>query len=260
MNYDKTVILEKQDGVATLTLNRPDKLNALNQDMYFELGKVFDDLENDKDFRVLVVKGAGKAFCAGGDIAQLSAAGSSVEASQQRLRMSHGIASRMKAIRQPIIMAINGDAVGGGCTLALNGDLRVASSKARFKLSFVHVGLVPDMGGLYNLPRVVGIGKALELSLLGDFFDAKEAERIGLINRAVEPEKLDEVVADWATRLSQLPSLTLSLIKSSLYKGLTMDFNTELENEINVQTLCINSQGGQEGLKAFLEKRKPSFR
>ena len=255
-----TLILDKQDGVVTITLNRPEKLNALNKDMYIELGKVFDGLEADPTFKVLVITGAGRAFCAGGDISQLSAAGSSIEASQERLRMSHGVAARLKGIRQPIIMAINGDAIGGGCTLALNGDLRIASDKSRFGMSFIKVGLIPDMGGIYNLPRLVGIGKALELALLGDIFDAREAERIGLINRVVTAEELDGFVKDWATRLSKLSSLTLSLIKSAMYKGLNLDFASELENEINVQTLCINSQGGKEGLSAFLEKRKPNFK
>ena len=255
-----TLILDKQNGVVTITLNRPEKLNALNKDMYIELGKVFDGLEADPTFKVLVITGAGRAFCAGGDISQLSAAGSSIEASQERLRMSHGVAARLKGIRQPIIMAINGDAIGGGCTLALNGDLRIASDKSRFGMSFIKVGLIPDMGGIYNLPRLVGIGKALELALLGDIFDAREAERIGLINRVVTAEELDGFVKDWATRLSKLSSLTLSLIKSAMYKGLNLDFASELENEINVQTLCINSQGGKEGLSAFLEKRKPNFK
>ena len=255
-----TLILDKQDGVATITLNRPEKLNALNKDMYSDLGKVFDELEADPTFKVLVITGAGRAFCAGGDISQLSAVGSSVEAAQERLRMSHGVASRLKAIRQPIIMAINGDAIGGGCTLALNGDLRIASDNSRFGLSFIKVGLIPDMGGIYNLPRLVGIGKALELAFLGEIFDAREAERVGIINRVVAAEELDGVVKDWATRLSKLSSLTLSLIKSAMYKGLNMDFASELENEINVQTLCINSHGGKEGLSAFLEKRKPNFK
>jgi len=255
----QTILFQCKDGVATITLNRPEKLNALNKQMYVELGVVLDSLERDASLKVVVVKGAGRAFCAGGDISQLSAAGTSVEASQERLRMSHRIASRLKGVRQPVIMAVNGDAIGGGCTLALNGDLRVAAAHSRFGLTFIHVGLVPDMGGLYNLPRLVGIGKALELALLGDIIDAKEAEKIGLVNRVVAAEELDDVVSGWAGRLSRLSSITLSLIKGALYKGLAMDFASELEDEINLQSLCVNSQAGREGLTAFLEKRKPRF-
>lgn len=258
-NYN-TIILERQNGVVRLTLNRPDRLNALNGEMYLELGKALDEIESAPDFRVLVITGAGRAFCAGGDIPELSAAGISVEAAQKRLRLSHAIAARIKGIKQPIIMAINGDAVGGGCTLALNGDLRIASEKARFGVTFIRVGLVPDMGGIYNLPRLVGIGKACELAFLGDIIDAREAERIGLVNRVVAAEELSTEVDKWATKLTQSPSLTLSLTKAALYKGLNMDFTPELEDEINIQSLCLNSYDGKEGLKAFMEKRRPVFK
>ncbi len=260
MSDSKTVLLNEQSGVVTLTLNRPEKLNALNRDLYESLGKALNQLEGRTDYKALIITGAGTAFCAGGDISQLSSAGSSIEASQERLRMSHGIAARIKGIRQPVIMAINGDAIGGGCTLALNGDLRVASEDARFGLSFIRLGLVPDMGGLYHLPRLVGIGKSLELALLGDIINAREAERIGLINRVVAADQLEEVVNDWAKKLSGSSTFTLSLIKTALHKGLNMDFPSELEDEINLQSLCMNSMDGKEGLTAFLEKRKPSFK
>jgi len=258
-NYS-TLILEQQKGIARLTLNRPDRLNALNKEMYFELGNALDEIESDSDCRVLVITGAGRAFCTGGDIPELLEAGASVEATQKRLRMSHAIAARIKGIKQPIIVAINGDAIGGGCTLALNGDLRIASEKARFGATFIRVGLVPDMGGIYNLPRLVGISKACELAFLGNIIDAQEAERIGLINRVVAAEELGTVVDEWATRLAQSPSLTLSLAKAALYKGLNMDFASELEDEISIQSLCLNSYNGKEGLKAFMEKRKPVFK
>lgn len=259
MTQFSTIIFEKENGVATLTLNRPDKLNALNKEVYLEIGKAIDELENDSNFRVLVITGAGRAFSAGGDISELSEATRSIEAAQKRLRMSHPLVARIKKIKQPIIVSINGDAIGGGCSIALNGDLRIASEKARFGITFIRVGLAPDMGAIYNLPRLVGISKACELAFLGDIIDAHEAERIGLINRVVAPENLDTIVNEWATRLAQSPTLTLSLVKGALYKGLNMDFTSELEDEINLQSLCMNSEGGREGLRAFLEKRKPSF-
>jgi enoyl-CoA hydratase/carnithine racemase len=228
--------------------------------MYSELGKAFDKIEGDPTFRVLVIKGAGRAFCAGGDISELLAATISVESAQKRLRMSHAIASRMRGIKEPVIIAINGDAIGAGCTLALNGDLRIASEKARFGISFIRVGLAPEMGGIYNLPRLVGISKACELALLGRIIDAHEAEKIGLINRLVAADDLDAVVNEWATTLAQYPPLTLRLIKTALYKGLNMDFASELEDEINTESLCMNSHNGKEGLKAVLEKRQPVFK
>jgi enoyl-CoA hydratase/carnithine racemase len=258
-NYS-TIVLEKQNGIVRLTLNRPEKLNALNEEMYLELGRALDEIERDPTFRVLVIKGAGKAFCAGGDISELVAATTSVEAAQKRLRMSHAVADCIRGIKKPVIVAINGDAIGGGCTLALNGDLRIASEKARFGISFIRVGLSPELGGIYNLPRLVGIGKACELALLGRIIDAREAEKIGLINRLVAANELDAVVNEWATTLAQSSPFTLSLIKVALYKGLNMDFASELENEINIESLCMNSYNGKEGLKAVLEKRQPVFK
>jgi enoyl-CoA hydratase/carnithine racemase len=250
--------MDRQEGIVRLTLNRPEKLNALNKEMYVEIGKALDEMENDHDFRVLVIGGAGRAFCAGGDISELSDV-HTIEAAQKRLRTSHGVIARLRRIKQPIIMSINGDAVGGGCTLALNGDLRVAADKARFGISFIRVGLAPDLGGIYNLPRLVGISKACELAFLGDIINAQEAERIGLVNRVVPAEDLDTVVNEWATKLAQYSALTLSFVKSALYKGLHKDFVSELEDEINIQSLCLNSDDGKEGLRAFLEKRKPAF-
>ncbi len=257
-NY-KTIILEQENGVAKLTLNRPNKLNALNKEMYLEIGKAIDELESSPNFRVLVITGAGRAFCAGGDISELSEATLSIEAAQKRLHLSHPLVGRIRRIKQPIVVAVNGDAIGGGCSIALNGDLRIASENARFGITFIRVGLAPDMGGTYHLPRLVGISKACELAFLGDIIDAHEAERIGLVNRVVASEDLDNVVHKMATRLAQSPPLTLRLIKNTLYKSLNMDFDSELENEINIQSLCMNSDGGREGLRAFLEKRKPSF-
>jgi len=143
--------------------------------------------------------------------------------------------------------------------LALNGDIRIASEKARFGISFIRIGLALEMGGIYNLPRLVGISKACELAFLGRTINAHEAERIGLINLVVEAEQLDSVVNDWAMRLAQFPPLPLSLMKTALYKGLNMDFASELEDEINIESLCMNSDDGKEGLRAFIEKRKPSF-
>ncbi len=255
----KTLIVEEKNGIVRLTLNRPDRLNTFNAEMYQELGKVIDEMESNPALRVLTITGAGRAFCAGADISELIPATTSIEAIQKRLRLSHGTLARLRRIKQPIIMAINGDAIGGGCALALNSDLRVASEKARFGLTFTRVGLIPDMGSIYNIVHLAGIGKACELTFLADIIDAREAERIGLVNRVVAPEELGPVVEEWAARLARSPSLALTLMKSALYKALNMDFFSELEDEINLQSICLNSQDGKEGLRAFLEKRQPVF-
>ena len=242
-----------------MTLNRPEKLNALSAEMYQELTKVIDEMESNPALKVLVITGAGRAFCAGADISELLQATTSMEAIRERLRLSHGLMARLRRMKQPIIMGINGDAIGGGCSIALNGDLRVASEKARFGLTFTRVGLALDMGSIYNLVHLVGISKACELAFLADVIDAREAERIGLVNRVVAHDELDAVAHEWAARLVRSPSLALSLTKTALYKALNMDFVSVLEDEINIQSLCLNSHNGKEGLKAFLEKREPIF-
>lgn len=258
MGYN-TIKTEKKGGIFTVTFNRAEKLNALNSEMYGELTQAFDEIEADADIRVVVFTGDGRAFCAGGDISELFKATDSVDSAQKRLRTSHGLMSRLRRFKQPVIMAVNGDAIGAGCTLALNGDIRIAADTARFGLTFVKVGLVPDMGGIYNLVKLAGIGKACELTLLADIITAAEAERVGIINRVVPAADLEKTVNDWATRLARGPALTLSLAKASLYKAMTMDFFSELEDEINVQSLCMISTDGREGLSAFLEKRKADF-
>lgn len=259
MDKYKTILLEYKDRIAQITLNRPQKLNALNKEMYHEIKRAIAEIQQKPDIRVLVIKGSGKAFCAGGDISELSEASVSVESAQERLRMSHPVATDLRRMEQPIIMSINGDAIGGGLSIALNGDLRIASEKARFGATFIRVGLIPDMGSIFNLSRLVGISKACELAFLGDIIDAREAERVGLVNRVVPAAELSAATDEWARRLAESSPLALKLTKSALYKGLNMDFLSELEDEVNTQTLCLISQSGREGLKAFLEKRKPVF-
>jgi enoyl-CoA hydratase/carnithine racemase len=259
MSEYKTILLEKQASVFRLTLNRPDKFNAVSAKMYSELASAIDVMEGDPDFRVLVITGAGRAFCAGGDINELLESGKSIEAAQRRVKSSHRIAARWRMMRQPIIAAINGDAVGAGCGLAMSADLRVASEKARFGLTFLNVGLMPDMGSVYNAVRLAGIGKAMEMTLLSDIIDAREAERIGLVNKVVPVERLEEVASDWAARLAKAPALAVGLTKAELYKSQSTDFHTEIDDEANGQSICLNSADAREGLAAFLAKRPPVF-
>ncbi len=254
-----TIILEKKGGVFRIILNRPDKMNALNAEMYAELNSALDELESTTTASVLIFTGAGPAFCAGGDIGELSQAATSMKAIQNRLRMSHGFALRLRNIKVPTIMAVNGSAVGAGFSLALNGDLIVASESARFGATFIRIGLVPDMGSIFNLVRTIGIRQAFEMAYLADIIDARQAERIGLVNRVVASQELDEVVNEWAQRLTSFPAVALSHLKRALYQAQELTFKAELEEEINIQSLCLLSDDGKEGLKAFMEKRKPSF-
>jgi 2-(1,2-epoxy-1,2-dihydrophenyl)acetyl-CoA isomerase len=255
----KTLILEEKQNVLRITLNRPDKMNALNAEMYADLHSILDRVELNRECRVLIFTGSGKAFCAGGDISELYQAAATLEGAQGRLRMSHHFAARMRGLKQPVIMAVNGAAVGAGFSLALNGDLIIASETARFGASFLRVGLTPDMGIIHTLVHLLGTSKACELCFMADIIDARQAEKMGLVNKVVEREKLDEVADEWAEKMAKLPFLPLSLLKKAIYKAQDMNFLAEIEDEINLQTLCLLSKDGKEGLKAFLEKRKPTF-
>lgn len=255
----KTLIVEEKQNVLRIILNRPDKMNALNVEMYAELHSVLDMVEHNPECRVLIFTGSGKAFCAGGDISELLQAAATLESAQSRLRKSHHLAMRMRGLKQPVIMAVNGAAVGAGFSLALNGDLIIASETARFGASFLRVGLTPDMGSIHNLVHLLGTSKACELSFMADIIDARQAEKMGVVNRVVESEKLDELADEWAQKMAKLPFLPLSLLKRAIYKAQDMNFLAEIEDEINLQSLCLLSKEGKEGLKAFLEKRTPNF-
>lgn len=255
----KTLILEEKQNTLRIVLNRPDKMNALNAEMYAELHGVLDMVDTNAACRVLIFTGSGKAFCAGGDISELSRASATLEGAQARLRMSHRLAVRLRGLKQPIIMAVNGAAVGAGFSLALNGDLIIASETARFGASFLRVGLTPDMGSLHTLVHLLGASKACELTFMADIIDVEKAERMGVVNRVVEPEKLDELADEWADKMARLPFLALSLLKKAIYKAQDMNFQSEIEDEINLQSLCLLSKDGKEGLAAFLEKRPPIF-
>jgi 2-(1,2-epoxy-1,2-dihydrophenyl)acetyl-CoA isomerase len=255
----KTLIVEEKQNVLRIILNRPDKMNALNAEMYAELHSVLDMVEHNPECRVLIFTGSGKAFCAGGDISELLQAAATLESAQSRLRKSHHLAMRMRGLKQPVIMAVNGAAIGAGFSLALNGDLIIASETARFGASFLRVGLTPDMGSIHNLVHLLGTSKACELSFMADIIDARQAEKMGVVNRVVESEKLDELADEWAQKMAKLPFLPMSLLKKAIYKAQDMNFLAEIEDEINLQSLCLLSKEGKEGLKAFLEKRTPNF-
>ena len=255
----KTLILKEKQNVLCIILNRPDKMNALNAEMYAELHSVLDMVESNPECRVLIFTGSGKAFCAGGDISELYQAGATLEGAQRRLRMSHHLATRLRGLKQPVIMAVNGAAVGAGFSLALNGDMIIASETARFGANFLRVGLTPDMGSIYTLVHLLGTSKACELTFMADIIDAKKAEKMGVANRVVKPDKLEELADEWADKMARLPFLALSLLKKAIYKAQDMNFQSEIEDEINLQSLCLLSKDGREGLAAFLEKRPPTF-
>ena len=261
MDYE-TILWEVNEGVGKLTLNRPDVLNAFNRRMTDEIQDALKAAERDRAVRVLVIAGAGRAFSSGEDVkARQAEPGQGSGAFGETLRTRYNpIISRMRGMDKPIIAAVNGVAAGAGMSLALAADLRVASEKARFIEVFVRIGLVPDSGSSFFLPWLVGIGKAMELCLLGDEVGAEEALRIGLVNRVVPADELDAATMAWATRLAQGPGRAYGLIKRQLNRALTADLQEMLEYEVHNQETAGRTADHREALQAFVEKRPASFK
>jgi len=258
----ETVIVERSDGVVTLTLNRPEKKNAINRLMWRELIEVFDEVADTADDRVLVITGAGDGFCSGAD---LTDDGNSDElqggvgASVRQMRVVGRAALRLHELPKPTVAAVNGVAAGAGCNLALGCDLIVASDRARFTEIFSKRGLSVDFGGSWVLPRLVGLHKAKELVYLADIIDATEAERIGLVNRLVAHDALDKTVAELAGRLAALPPIQLSVSKRLLNQSFSVSMAEALEFEDVAQALNFSSADTTEAMLAFAQKREPKF-
>lgn len=255
------VLLEKEDRVATLTLNRPEKLNAFGGRMRQELLEAVEEACEDPDVRVLVLTGAGKAFCAGGDVDEFVAGTSqalSPAATAERPAMSK-IVLALNTVGKPVLAAVNGVAAGGGCNLALSCDLRIASDRARFGQVFVRRGAHPDWGGIYFLPRLVGYAKAAELIFSGEVIGAQEALAIGLVNRVVRHEELSAATRELAERMARNAPLAISLAKRGLQNFYKMDLAQALDYEHFALGLTAGSEDFREGFQAFLEKREPVF-
>jgi 2-(1,2-epoxy-1,2-dihydrophenyl)acetyl-CoA isomerase len=250
------------DRIATLTLNRPEKLNAFKDDMREALPPALDRIASDPDARVLVITGAGRAFSAGGDIQHmldLQSRGASYEEFLPLLDTGRKAVRRLTALPIPTIAALNGPAAGGGLNLALACDLRIASERATLGETFVRLGLHIDWGGAYFLPRLVGLAKALELCWLGEMIDAEEARRIGLVNRVVPHERFAEEVRTLASRLASAPQTSVRLTKRTLRASLERSLAGCLEAEIEAQEICWGTPDVAEGTRAFLEKRPARF-
>jgi enoyl-CoA hydratase/carnithine racemase len=258
----KTFLLETRDAVATITLNRPERLNALTFESYRELTDTFAELQTEPDVRVVVITGAGRAFCSGGDVRDIIGATLGRDAAQmlQFTRMSCELVRNIRALRKPVIASLNGTTAGAGACIALAADLRLASEDARIAFLFVRVGLSgADMGAAFLLPRLVGLAKATELLYTGDFTEAREAERIGLYNRVVATDKLEEETHKLATQLTNGPAFALAMTKEMLNREMDVSFDTALELEAQAQSLCMQHADYREAYEAFMEKRPPRF-
>jgi enoyl-CoA hydratase/carnithine racemase len=255
-------LYEVKDGVATITLNRPDRLNALTFEVYRELTDTFAALRNDAGVRVVVITGAGRAFCSGGDVHDIIGElfARDMEGLLEFTRMTCELINNMRTVPQPIIAKLNGTAAGAGACIALAADIRIASEAAKIAFLFVKVGLSgADMGAAYLLPRFVGLAKATELLYTGDFISANEAERIGLYNQVVTAEQLDNVCSEFAARLTAGPAFALAKTKQMLNRELNLDLHAALESEAQAQAICMQHPDYREAYEAFVSKRKPTF-
>jgi len=260
MGYD--FLYEVSDGVATLTFNRPEVMNALTFEIYAQLRDLFATLRYDETVRALVLTGAGDNFCSGGDVHEIigELLKRDMKDHLEFTRMTGAVFQNMRLLDKPIIAALNGMTAGAGSVIALAADLRIASEKARFAFLFTKVGLTgADMGAGYLLPRIVGMGRAFELLLLGDTIDAAMAERYGLVNRVVDHADLLSAAQNWAQRLAHGPTFAIAMTKHMLNHELNMDLIAAIEAEAQAQALLLMGEDHRRFYEAFKAKEKPKF-
>jgi len=258
----KSFRYEQKEGVGVVTFSRPDTLNSLTFEVYRELTDLFSALEKTPEVKSVVVTGEGKGFCSGGDVQSIIGElfARDMPGLVEFTRMTCELIKNMRALRKPIVAALNGTAAGAGAVIALAADLRVASEKAKIAFLFVKVGLAgADMGAAYLLPKVVGLSKATEWLYFGDTVDAVTAERFGLFNRVVPPEKLFDEAFAWAKRLAQGPTFALGMTKELLNGELNQDLNGALDNEARAQAVCMLTKDFREAYEAFTAKRPAQF-
>jgi enoyl-CoA hydratase/carnithine racemase len=243
-------------------------MNAINPEMTSELALALDEVDEDDDARVLVLTGAGRGFCSGADVGGMAGgqqqAGrsfrSAEEIRQGLMRSAGRIQPRIHKLKKPTIAMVNGAAVGAGCDLAMACDLRTGCEKARFMNAFVRIGLFPGWGGTWLYPRVMGVGRALEFLYTGEFMEAEEAARLGVLNRLVSAEDLEKETMALAGKIADGPPIAMRLAKMQVYKGLNMEFETALGIAAACETITLTSEDHREGVAAFREKRKAEFR
>jgi len=253
--------VSEAEGIATITLCRPDRLNAFIGHMRRDLAEALEHAGSDRSVRVVVITGAGRAFCAGGDIAFMAELMQRRDAEEFSRILGAGrrVILAIRQMTKPVIASINGPASGAGFNLALACDLRIAANTATFSQSFAKVGLHPDWGGSYFLPRLVTPNKACELFFLGETIDATEAMRLGILNQVVAPEDLEAATQQLAERLRAAPPIALAAAKHAVYMSQANELDEMLRYETEAQLRCFDSDDGHEGVHAFLEKREPKF-
>lgn len=255
-NYE-TILVEKRKAVAVLTINRPDKLNALSSKVHAEGVAALDELRTDDAVRVLVIKGAGeKSFIAGADISEFVG---NTPAEQKSLFSERTLFNSIDTFPKPVIAMIGGFCLGGGCELALACDIRLASEKARFGQPEINLGIIPGGGGTQRLTRLVGEGKSMEMILMGDMIDAETAFNIGLVNHIFAPDELEAKTMEMADKIAEKSPVALRLAKEAVKLASRSNLDEGLRREIDLFAICFSTADKEEGVSAFLEKRKPVF-
>ncbi len=256
----KTVLFAREDGVGTLTLNRPDRLNSFTGEMHQEIAAIMGEVEGDAAIRALLITGAGRGFCAGQDLNLGEAGGAQAfDAGEAIDKYYNPLVRRLRALRKPVIAAVNGPAAGAGANLALACDIVIAARSASFLQAFCRIGLVPDTGGTWFLPRLAGSARAAGLMLLGERLSAEEAAAWGLIWRVVDDAALMDEARSLARRLAQGPTVGLGLIKEALNRSLESTLDQQLDRERDLQREAARSADFREGVAAFLAKRPAQF-
>jgi enoyl-CoA hydratase len=258
MTTFENIIIEKKENIGIIKINRPNMMNALDKNTILELTKAIEDLEKDKNIKVAIITGEGKAFIAGADIKQMK----DMNSSEAKIfaETGHNLMKKIENSHLPFIAAVNGYALGGGCEVMMACDISIAASSAKIGQPEINLGIHPGFGGTQRLPRLVGKMKAKELLLTGDLIDVNEAHRIGLVNMIVSDDKIMEVAEIIANKIANKSTLQTSYIKSLVNKGLDIDLNKACSLEISYFSKSFQTGDQKEGMNAFLEKRKPNFK
>lgn len=254
----QNIIYSAEDGVGIITLNRPKVLNALNQEIMLEIGRAIDLIAADDQVKVVIITGGTRAFAAGADIGTMAEA--SVADTLLNCSVFHSVMDKVEECPKPVIAAIAGMALGGGCELAQACDIRIAAAGTKFGQPEITLGIIPGGGGTQRLPRLIGMGKAMELVLMGGMLDAAEALSYGLVNKVVPVESLMDEAMKMAKKLTQKPGLALAAAKRAMYNGINSDLKTGNMIERECFSALFASEDQKEGMRAFLEKRKPEFK
>lgn len=254
----ENLIVKQIDGIAIITINRPQAMNALNSELLAELGQLIKEIELDSDIKVVIITGSGKSFVAGADIAEMVA--KSAVQGREFARLGNAVFTALEEMEKPVIAVINGYALGGGCELALACDIRLASERAKLGQPEVSLGITPGFGGTQRLAKTVGVAKAKELIFTGRMIDSKEAQAIGLVNQVYPPEILMDEAEKMAREITAKGPIAISYAKRAINEGLNLDLKRGLELESQLFGLCFSTYDQKEGMTAFLNKRQAEFK